>query len=96
MTGVLFLINLVAIPLCFLAAIVAVALVKSWDRIVPRRAWLAAAWGACTVLTLRGGVGIVQSVLTEDHVPPLLLMYDTWFLLGGILYGFVALSTTRE
>lgn len=96
MTGLLFLINLVAIPLCFIAAIVAVALTESWDQTIPHWMWLTAAWGASTLLVLRGIVGIVQGLFSQNHVPLLLMAYDSWFLLGGILFSSVALVNHPE
>ncbi|WP_255170196.1 DUF3995 domain-containing protein [Natrononativus amylolyticus] len=95
MTGVLLAINLIAIPLCFLAAIVALALVRSWGVVVPRRLWHAAAWGAGGVLALRGVVGLAQTVLSQEPTPLLLAAYDSWFLLGGALFFALAASSRR-
>ncbi|MFC0561954.1 DUF3995 domain-containing protein [Halalkalibacter alkalisediminis] len=90
MSEVLFIINLVAIVLCLVAAILALALVQSWGRRIPSWILLTAAWIACAVLGLRGGVGITQSMLQLDQIPLLLIIVEPFFLLGGILYGFVA------
>lgn len=95
MAGLLFVINLVAIPLCFVAAVVALAIAKSWTGLIPPLMWHAAAWGASAVLALRGTVGILQS-LSQNHVALLLLAYDSWFLLGGILFGLAAISNHRR
>lgn len=95
MTGVLLLINLAAIPLCLFAAVVAAALMEAWNRIIPHSVWLASAWGACVFLGLRGTVGIAQSILSQDTVRVLLLVYDSWFLLGGVLFGMLSVSYRR-
>ncbi|WP_436344010.1 DUF3995 domain-containing protein [Natronorubrum sp. FCH18a] len=96
MTGMLFLINLAAIPLCFVAAVVALGLVRSWTQYLSHWMWLTATSGAGLLLTLRGGVGLLQTMLSENHVPLLLMAYDSWFLLGGILFGTVSIARWRE
>lgn len=95
MTGLLFIINLVAIPLCFVAAVVAFGIVRSWTQFLPHWMWLTAASGAGLLLTLRGGVGLLQTILSGNHVPLLLVAYDSWFLLGGILFGMVSITIRR-
>lgn len=96
MTGLLFIINVVAIPLCFVAAIVAVGLVRSWTHYLPHWMWLTATSGAGLLLTLRGGVGLLQTMASENHVPLLLVAYDSWFLLGGILFGMVSITIRQR
>ena len=85
--------DLVAGVLCVAGALVALALVRSWGRIVVRRRL---AWIGGAVLVLRGGVGIVQDGLvlagvvgSERGWEPTML-YDPWFLLGGVLFGAAA------
>lgn len=90
MSGVLIVINLVAIFLCIMAAFNALALVQAWGRRFPSWMLLTSAWGACVVLGLRGGVGIFQSFLESESLPLLLLIVEPFFLLGGILYGLLA------
>ncbi|MED2903470.1 MULTISPECIES: hypothetical protein [Bacillus cereus group] len=46
----LFIINLVAIALCIIAAFTALALVQAWGRRFPSWLLLTSAWGACVVL----------------------------------------------
>ena len=97
MTGPLLAINLVAIPLCLLAAIVALAIVRSWE--VPRWLLLPLVWGAGTVLSVRGIVGLVQRALSIDQIgqqPVLALLADPWFLLGGVLFSITAWSYTHR
>jgi hypothetical protein len=55
-----------------------------WRR---RRAVL---WAVGAVLLARGGIGVVQWLLSApteaEEVSPALALYDVWFLLGGGLY----------
>jgi hypothetical protein len=96
MSGALGVINLASIPLSLLAALVALAMIRSWGRAVPR--WLlgGAAWGACAVLSLRGGAGLVQSVLGSEEPPPLFRVFEPGFLVGGILFGAAAWYYSRS
>ena len=91
MGEVLFIINLFAIALCLIAAIIALAFVQSWGRRIPSWLLLCSAWVACVVLALRGGVGVIQSTLQGEPVPLLFLIVEPFFLLGGILFGLVAI-----
>ncbi|MED1507281.1 DUF3995 domain-containing protein [Bacillus proteolyticus] len=90
MGKVLFIINLVAIALCIVAAFTALALVQAWGQRFPSWLLLTAAWGACAILGLRGGVGITQSLLNSESLSLLLVIVEPFFLLGGILYGLLA------
>ena len=90
MSEVLFIINLVAIALCIIAAFTALALVQAWGRKFPSWLLLTSAWGACVVLGLRGGAGIIQSLLEAESLSLLLIIVEPFFLLGGILYGILA------
>lgn len=96
MTGLLYVINLIAIPLCFVAAVVAFALATSPTRLIPRWMWLIVACGASVVLAARGSVGILQNTISQNQVPLLLMAYDMWFLLGGILFGMAAVLNSRK
>lgn len=90
MSEVLFIINLIAIVLCIIAAFTALALVQAWGRRFPSWLLLTLAWGACVVLGLRGSVGIIQSLLESESLSLLLIIVEPFFLLGGILYGLLA------
>lgn len=92
MTGMLFAINIVAIPLCFLAAIIAIALTESWGQRSSHWIWFIGACGAAILLSVRGLIGILQSSFLQDSVSPLLVGYDIWFFLGGILFIFVSVA----
>ncbi|PFD92859.1 hypothetical protein CN275_04690 [Bacillus anthracis] len=90
----LFIINLVAIALCIIAAFT--ALVQAWGRRFPSWLLLTSAWGACVVLGLRGCVGIIQSLLDSESLSLLLVIIEPFFLLGGILYGLLAFLYTSN
>lgn len=93
--GALAAINYAAIVLSVVAAALALALVRPWGAAVPRRLLLLGAWGACAVLSLRGGAGLIQALATafvgsDQDVPTLILIFEPLFLLGGILFGLAA------
>jgi hypothetical protein len=83
-------------------AVVALALVRPWGRVVPRRVLLVAAWAGAVVLVGYGGLyvgggalvlgGVVEVAGAEDrralwwHV----LVWDLWFLVWGVLLGMAA------
>ncbi len=90
MGEVLFIINLIAIALCIIAAFTALALVQAWGQRFPSWLLLTLAWGACVVLGLRGGAGIIQSLLESESLSLLLIIVEPFFLLGGIIYGLLA------
>jgi hypothetical protein len=81
--------DLVAGVLCVLGAVIALALARPWDRMIRRRTLLVLAWAGGAVLLLRGGVGLVQDVLIVtgpgNGWSPTML-YDPWFLVGGVLF----------
>ena len=75
--------------LCVLGAVIALALVRPWGRMIPRRTLLVLAWIGGAALLLRGVVGLVQDVLIvvgpgNGWYPTML--YDPWFLVGGVLF----------
>jgi hypothetical protein len=83
-------------------AVVALALVRPWGRVVPRRLLLVMAWAGAVVLVVYGGLyvaggalalaGVVEVAGAEDrtalwwHV----LVWDLWFLVWGVLLGVAA------
>lgn len=93
MNGVLLAVNIIAIPLLFIAGIVALATIQSWGQSIPHRMLAPAVWGVGAVLTVRGTVGIIQQVLSFGRTgpqPTLALFADPWFLLGGVLFSITA------
>ena len=82
--------------------LLALALARSWGRVVPRGLLLGAAWAASAVLTGYGGllVAVGALVLTGVISPsgPVdrtalrwhVLVWDLWFLVWGVLLGVAA------
>ncbi len=94
-TGLLLVIDVVAIPLCLLAAWIA------WQLRDPRRARRAPpivhrmAWGAALVLGLRG-LGTVQALIAPPADATVLArLVDPYFLLGGALFALLAWRASR-
>jgi hypothetical protein len=91
-----------------LAGLVALALVRPWGRAIPRRLLLVAAWGAAVVFCLYAVANFVEHSLMEagersipedlgtDAVRWHLLLWDPWWLLGGILFALAAWEFTRS
>ena len=89
-------------------ALLALALVRPWGRVIPRRLLLGAAWTASALLTAYGGllvavgalvlVGVVSPGGPVDrtalrwHV----LLWDLWFLVWGLLLAVAAWRYGRE
>lgn len=99
MTGALLMVNLAAIPLCLIAAGVALGTVQSWGQTVPRWLLLTGAWGAGAVLGVRGIVGLVQRARSFGQIgsqPVLAVFADPWFLFGGILFSVAAWDYQRR
>jgi hypothetical protein len=98
-------INLGAGILKVVIGLLALALVQPWARIVPRKLLRASAWVLGVGMSLYGGLGLVSDVL---HVTGLigdpanakwffwyLVLWDPWWVLGGVLYIAVAWFTRR-
>lgn len=81
--------DLIVVALCGIAIVVALALVQSWGRIIPRRMLRAAAWIACAMLSLRGLAGMI----VDGPADP---VWWPTFLTGGILFGSVAWLATGK
>jgi hypothetical protein len=81
-------------------ALVALAWVQQWGRIFPRWMLLAGAWSAGIGMLLYGGLGLVFDGLHATGainnpggwatVRGHLLLWDPWWLLGGILFSAAA------
>ena len=94
-------INVVAIGLSGLAAILALALVRPWGAAVPRWLLLAGAWTACALLGLRGAGGLAQAMIedgawSDEGSDALVIGFEALFLLGGILFGLAANEYARS
>ena len=83
-------------------AALALALVRPWGRVVPRRLLLAAAWAGSVILVLYGGLYVVGGALVLAGVIDVsgtvdrtalwwhVLVWDLWFLVWGVLLGLAA------
>lgn len=85
--------------------LIALALVQLWGRIFPRRLLLACTWMLGIGMSLYGGLGLVSDVLHVTGVTSdpengkwffwYLVLWDPWWVLGGILYLAVAWFAQR-
>jgi hypothetical protein len=87
--------------------LLALALVRPWGRMIPRRLRLAVAWAGSVVLTAYGGLLVVVGalVLTGVITPsgPVdrtalrwhVMVWDLWFLIWGVLLGAAAWQCQR-
>ncbi len=101
MDGVLAAINYVAIILSIIAAALALALVRQRGASLPHRLLLIGAWGACVLLSLRGGVGLIQALVvwvggSDSELTTLGLIFEPLFLVGGILFGLASRQYRRD
>jgi len=90
-----------------LAGLLALALVRPWGARIPRRLLLVAAAAAGAGFTLYGAAGLVEKILMEagaidvsasfgsDRVVWYLLVWDPYWLLGGILFLLAAVRFRR-
>lgn len=100
----LFVIDLVAIPLCVIGALLALALVRTWGKRFPRWMLLSAAWGASALFVAHAVPTVIDVVVlalgqrTEELAPIerlSLFLYEPYWLLGGILFGVAAWHCMR-
>jgi Protein of unknown function (DUF3995) len=101
----LFVIDVLAVPLCLVGALLALSLVRPWGRRIPRRLLLAGAWAVCALLVVHSAPTLVAGglVVTDlsDAEPSVLerwslFVYEPWFFMGGILYGTAAWGYDRR
>lgn len=90
-----------------LAGLLALALVRSWGRTIPRWLLLVAAWGTGMLLSLYGGANLAVRALmavgfmdTPESMRSAaaywhLVLWDPWWLLGGILFLLAAWRYSR-
>jgi hypothetical protein len=91
-----------------MGGLLALALVQSWGRLLPRWALLSTAWGGGILMALYGGASWVQEGLMVfgviripaglGHTAALwhVVLWDPWWLLGGILFIIAAWSYRRS
>jgi hypothetical protein len=88
--------------------LLALALVRPWGQLVPRRLLLGVAWAAGVVLTAYGGLlvavgalvlaGVIRPAGPVDRMALWwhVLLWDLWFLVWGLLLGVAAWHYGRE
>ena len=92
-----------------LGGLLALALVRPWGRLIPRRLLLVVGWGASALMGLyEGAASLVQHGLMAAGVLSIpdglgatalrwhLLLWDPWWLVGGILFGLATWSYSRR
>ena len=95
-TGVLLVIDIVAIPLCLLAAWIAWQLRDDLRARLATRSVRRLAWAAAVVLGLRG-LGTIQALVAPpDDATLLTRLVDPYFLLGGVLFALLARDAARS
>lgn len=105
MNPALFAIDVLAVPLCVVGALLALSLIRPWGRLFPRRLLLACAWTVCALLIFHSvptliGDGLVIAGLRTGDLSVLerwsLFAYEPWFFTGGVLYGAAARGYGRR
>ena len=105
MNPALFVIDVIAVPLCVAGALLALSLVRPWGHLFPRRLLLVCAWAACALLILHSAPtllegGLVVAGLRDGDLSLLerwsLFVYEPWFFIGGVLYGAAAWGYGRR
>ncbi len=94
----LLVIDIIAVPLCIIAALLALALVRPWGERFSRRLLLTAAWGGTALFVVHAvpaipdwvtlALGRHAALTAMDRFD--LFLYEPWFLVGGILFGVAA------
>jgi hypothetical protein len=91
-----------------IAGLLALSLVQSWGRIIPRRLRLIGAWGAAVLFLLYGIGNLIQHALIAIGTAPIpnllgsmnavrwhLFFWDPFWIVGGILFALAARSASR-
>ncbi len=94
----LLVIDIIAVPLCLIATLLALALVRPWGQRFPRRLLLVTAWGGAALFVFHAVPAIPDWVILalgrHAALTPMdrfdLFLYEPWFLVGGILFGMAA------
>lgn len=91
--------DLIAAGLCAAAVAVALTLVQSWGRHLPRSLVNVLAWGVAGILALRGAAAVVQAIYllasVGSSVSSVFSFWDAWFCLGAGLFGWSAWQFRR-
>lgn len=95
----LLVIDIIAIPLCLIAAALPLAIVHGWWARIPERWLYRAMWATAALFVIHAIPSIVEVVAmalglisremtTEEKY--VMFLYEPWFLLGGILFTLAA------
>ncbi|HLZ23124.1 MAG TPA: DUF3995 domain-containing protein [Ktedonobacterales bacterium] len=91
-----------------LGALLPLALVQAWGGRIPRRLLLTVAWGAGILMILYGGANMLEFALMETGILNIpaslgelavrwhLLLWEPWWIVGGVLYVATAWSARRR
>jgi len=82
--------DLIAAGLCLLGVGLALALIQSWGRRLPRSLISVLAWGCAGILALRAGASVIHLAFLAaagNNVWSVLSFWDAWFCLGAILFA---------
>ncbi|MFH8379909.1 DUF3995 domain-containing protein [Kitasatospora sp. NPDC018058] len=101
----LLVIDILAIPLCALAAVLALALVRPWGARLPARPLAVALWGTTALLLVHAAPSVSDwaalafgSRTTSDFDAMgrfATLLYEPFFMTGGLLFALAALGRRR-
>jgi hypothetical protein len=101
----LFIIDLIAIPMNLVGAVGALALVQNWGLAFPRWFVLTGAWASAVLMVGHAAPAMVDLViyLAGQRNEPLIgnerfsvLLYEPYWMLGGILFTFLARGFQRR
>ncbi|MBX7554898.1 DUF3995 domain-containing protein [Streptomyces sp. tea 10] len=101
----LFVIDMIAIPMNLVGAVGALALVQDWGMAFPRRFVLGGAWFCAVLMICHSAPSMVDLAvfLTGQRDKPLtgderfsVLLYEPYWMLGGILFTFLARGFQRR
>ncbi|TDD61838.1 DUF3995 domain-containing protein [Actinomadura darangshiensis] len=102
----LLVIDVIAIPVSFAAAVLALAVVQPWGGRLPRKWLKLGVWGTAGLLlvhalpsvpdwvALAAGSKTVSDFSTDERF--VTLLYEPWFITGGILFCLAGLAFRRR
>jgi len=98
----------VTVELKVLGGLLALATIRPWGRVIPRRVLLAGLVAAGVLLTLYGVAGFVEKALMLSGVIDIpasmgegparwyLVLWEPWWILGGVLFLLTANAMRRS
>jgi hypothetical protein len=83
--------DITAAVMSALGIIVALSLVRPWERRLPRKVLSLFAWCGTGLLVLRGGAGVAKiayaALVDGREALNSTLLWDLWFCLGAVLFS---------